>query len=50
MIKVDVDHEKGGMKIDENFLVDCSNIEGKGPCVMHEVRYPGGDCSSDIWV
>ena len=24
--------------------------EPNGPARAHETRYPGGDCSSDIWV
>ena len=24
--------------------------EPDGPALAHEVRYPGGDCSSDIWL
>lgn len=47
--KIDVDTTHGGMKLDTNFLVDLSN-EPHGPAVAHEMRYPGGDCSSDIWV
>lgn len=49
MIKLDIDTENGGMKIDENFLVDF----GEGPdgaLLAHEIRYPGGDCTSDIWL
>ncbi|KAL4461890.1 hypothetical protein ABPG72_003910 [Tetrahymena utriculariae] len=49
ILKVDVDTVDGGMKLDTNFIVDLSN-EPHGPSVAHEVRYPGGDCSSDIWV
>ncbi|XP_055346295.1 methanethiol oxidase-like [Paramacrobiotus metropolitanus] len=38
-----------GMKVDEDFYVDLHN-EPDGPARAHEVRYPGGDCTSDIWV
>ena len=34
------------------FLMTCNNwlyINFAGPCLAHEIRYPGGDCSSDIW-
>ncbi|XP_072382430.1 methanethiol oxidase [Diabrotica undecimpunctata] len=49
MVKIDIDHENGGMKLDENFLVDFG--EGPdGPLLAHEPRYPGGDCTSDIWL
>lgn len=49
MILVDVDMENGGMKINEDFLVDFSSLPG-GPYLAHEMRYPGGDCTSDIWI
>jgi len=35
--------------LDKNFLVDFGD-EPNGPVLAHEVRYPGGDCSSDIWL
>eukprot|EP01023_Acetabularia_acetabulum_P051981 TRINITY_DN575_c0_g1_i2.p1 TRINITY_DN575_c0_g1~~TRINITY_DN575_c0_g1_i2.p1 ORF type:complete len:472 (-),score=84.93 TRINITY_DN575_c0_g1_i2:358-1773(-) len=48
MIQIDVDTEQGGLKLNENFLVDFGK-EPNGPVLAHEIRYPGGDCSSDIW-
>lgn len=49
MLIVDCDVENGGMKIREDFLVDFGK-EPHGPARAHESRYPGGDCSSDIWI
>ncbi len=49
MLIVDCDNEKGGMKIRDNFLIDFGK-EPNGPSRAHETRYPGGDCSSDIWI
>lgn len=49
MIKLDIDHEYGGLKLDENFLIDFG-AEPDGPVLAHETRYPGGDCTSDIWL
>jgi len=49
LILVDVDNEKGGLTINRNFLIDFGK-EPWGPVLGHEVRYPGGDCSSDIWL
>ncbi|XP_044258107.1 methanethiol oxidase [Tribolium madens] len=49
IVKIDIDTEKGGMKLDENFLVDFG-IGPDGPLLAHEMRYPGGDCTSDIWL
>lgn len=48
MFKIDCDTEHGGMSLDENFLVDFGN-EPDGPARAHEMRYPGGDTTSDIW-
>jgi hypothetical protein len=49
MLKVNVDTKKGGLTLDKDFCVDFGE-EPDGPALAHEVRYPGGDCSSDIWI
>jgi len=49
LLVIDVDNENGGLKINPNFLIDFAK-EPWGPVLGHEVRYPGGDCSSDIWL
>ncbi|REJ66182.1 MAG: selenium-binding protein [Planctomycetota bacterium] len=49
MIMIDCDSEQGGMKLNEDFLVDFGK-EPDGPARAHEMRFPGGDCSSDIWI
>uniref|UniRef100_A0A182S6N5 Methanethiol oxidase n=1 Tax=Anopheles maculatus TaxID=74869 RepID=A0A182S6N5_9DIPT len=49
IVQLDIDVENGGMKLNENFLVDFGN-EPYGPGLPHEMRYPGGDCTSDIWL
>ncbi|KAL5469066.1 hypothetical protein EMCRGX_G030258 [Ephydatia muelleri] len=49
MLQLDVDTEKGGLKINKNFLVDFG-LEPEGPALAHEMRFPSGDCTSDIWV
>ncbi|KAI3436518.1 hypothetical protein D9Q98_005935 [Chlorella vulgaris] len=50
MLLVDVDLDNGGkMSLNTSFLVDFG-AEPEGPALAHETRYPGGDCSSDIWV
>ncbi|CAN8268651.1 unnamed protein product [Cochlearia groenlandica] len=46
---IDVDTDKGGLSINPNFFVDFGS-EPDGPALAHEMRYPGGDCTSDIWV
>ncbi|KAL7177135.1 hypothetical protein ACSBR2_030467 [Camellia fascicularis] len=49
MLQIDVNTEKGGLAINQNFFVDFGS-EPDGPSLAHEMRYPGGDCTSDIWV
>lgn len=46
--QLDIDIENGGMKLNDKFLVDFG-LEEK-PALPHEMRYPGGDCTSDIWL
>jgi selenium-binding protein 1 len=48
LLQIDCDTEKGGMKLNESFLVDFGK-EPDGPARAHEMRYPGGDCTSDIF-
>ena len=49
MVLVDCDPKKGGMKVNDRFFVDFG-AEPNGPSRAHETRYPGGDCTSDIWI
>ncbi|RID49930.1 hypothetical protein BRARA_H00692 [Brassica rapa] len=49
IIQIDVDTEKGGLSINPDFFVDFGE-EPDGPALAHEMRYPGGDCTSDIWI
>lgn len=49
MLQIDCDTDKGGLAINPDFYVDFSK-EPNGPARAHEMRYPGGDCTSDIWV
>jgi selenium-binding protein 1 len=49
LLQFDVDTEKGGLQINPNFLVDFGQEPG-GPALCHEMRLPGGDCTSDIWL
>jgi selenium-binding protein 1 len=49
MLQLDVNTEKGGLALNPNFIVDFGK-EPWGPALCHEMRYPGGDCTSDIWV
>jgi methanethiol oxidase len=49
LLQIDCDTEHGGLKINEHFYVDFGK-EPAGPARAHEIRYPGGDCTSDIWL
>ena len=49
LFMIDVDTVNGGLQLDNDFLIDFG-AEPDGPCLAHEIRYPGGDCTSDIYV
>ncbi len=49
LLQLDCDNVNGGMTLNENFMVDFGEEPG-GPARAHEIRFPGGDCTSDIWV
>jgi selenium-binding protein 1 len=47
LLKVDCGPE-GGMEVDRDFFVDFADRPG-GPARAHEVRLPGGDCTTEIF-
>uniref|UniRef100_A0A0N5CD00 Methanethiol oxidase n=1 Tax=Strongyloides papillosus TaxID=174720 RepID=A0A0N5CD00_STREA len=49
ILKININEENGKMTLDENFVVDLTDIDGSS-YLPHEMRYPGGDCTSDIWL
>jgi len=49
MLQIDCNTETGGITINPDFYIDFGQ-EPSGPARAHEMRYPGGDCTSDIWV
>ena len=49
MLQLECDTERGGISLNEDFLVDFG-AEPHGPVRAHEIRFPGGDSTSDIWV
>jgi methanethiol oxidase len=49
LVQVDCETTKGGMKVNPKFVINFGK-EPHGPARTHEVRYPGGDCTSDISV
>ncbi|XP_064387810.1 methanethiol oxidase-like [Halichondria panicea] len=49
LLRMDVNTESGGLTLDKDFFIDFG-LEPEGPSLAHEIRYPGGDCTSDIWI
>lgn len=49
IVQLEVNTEAGGLRLNEEFLVDFAK-EPYGPTMPHEIRYPGGDCTSDIFL
>jgi methanethiol oxidase len=49
MLKLDCDTTRGGLTLDERFFVDFGR-EPEGPARAHEIRFPNGDSTSDIWM
>ncbi|XP_022105572.1 selenium-binding protein 1-like [Acanthaster planci] len=49
MMQIDVNTDVGGLTLNKDFLVDFGD-EPHGPALAHEIRYPGGDCTSDIFL
>jgi selenium-binding protein 1 len=49
MLKADVDPRRGTLTLDEDFLVDFGELP-EGPARAHEIRWPDGDCTSDVWL
>jgi selenium-binding protein 1 len=48
LLAIDCDTERGGMKLNEKVFVDFGQ-EPNGPVRAHEIRFPLGDSTSDIW-
>ncbi|MCE9607874.1 MAG: selenium-binding family protein [Planctomycetia bacterium] len=49
MLQLDADTEQGGLKLNENFHLDFGK-EPHGPARAHEMRFPAGDSTSDVWI
>ena len=49
LLQLDCNTESGGLSLNEDFMVDFGKEPG-GAARAHEIRFPGGDCTSDIWV
>ena len=46
MLQLDADTEQGDLKLNSDFLLDFGQ-EPAGPA--HEMRFPIGDSTSDVW-
>jgi methanethiol oxidase len=49
LLQIDVDTATGSLQLNKDFVVDFG-AEPWGPALSHEMRLPGGDCTSDIWI
>ena len=49
LLQLDCNTETGGLELNEDFMVDFGQEPG-GAARAHEIRFPGGDSTSDIWV
>jgi selenium-binding protein 1 len=48
LVQINCDTSRGGLSVDERMFVDFGR-EPSGPVRAHEVRFPGGDCTSDVF-
>jgi len=49
LLQIDVNTEQGGLFVNPEFIVDFGQ-EPFGPALCHEMRFPGGDCTSEVWL
>jgi selenium-binding protein 1 len=49
MLQLDCNTESGGLSLNKDFYVDFGAGSSE-PIRSHEMRFPNGDCTSDIWV
>ena len=49
MLRLDADTEKGGLVLNNEFFLDFGK-EPEGPARAHEIRFPLGDSTSDVWM
>lgn len=49
LLQLDCNTDTGGLELNEDFMVDFGKEPG-GAARAHEIRFPGGDSTSDIWV
>ena len=49
LLGVNCDTNKGGLSLDDRLFIDFGR-EPDGPARAHEIRFPHGDSTSDIWM
>ncbi|XP_064468751.1 methanethiol oxidase-like [Ornithodoros turicata] len=49
LMQINVNTKTGGLDVNRNCLVDFG-AEPEGPVLAHEIRFPGGDSTSDVWI
>jgi selenium-binding protein 1 len=49
LLQIDCDTDHGGLTLNERCHIDFGR-EPHGPSRTHEIRFPNGDCTSDIWL
>lgn len=49
LLQIDCDTQRGGLRLNPDLVVNFG-AEPDGPARAHEIRFPGGDSTSDIWV
>lgn len=49
LVQIDCDTQQGGLRLNPKLHIDFG-LEPHGPARAHEMRFPGGDSTSDIWV
>uniref|UniRef100_A0A1I8B840 Ribulose-bisphosphate carboxylase n=1 Tax=Meloidogyne hapla TaxID=6305 RepID=A0A1I8B840_MELHA len=52
LLQLNVNINGGGLCVNPEFRIDFEKSDDlpNGPYLAHEMRYPGGDCTSDIWI
>jgi methanethiol oxidase len=49
LLQIDCNTETGGLSLNNDLFVDFGR-EPQGAARAHEIRFPGGGCTSDIWI
>ena len=49
MLQLGTDTEQDGLKLNSDFFLDFGQ-EPVGPARAHEMRFPMGDSTSDVWM